>query len=165
MTRITTFLKHNAIGLAALFIALGGTSYAAVAIPSNSVGARQLRSGAVSTSKLHNGAVTATKLSGGSFGGRILDYAEIEPAGAVQVSDPKGIETRYWDESGPNQGGLVVFPHRLPKGCFPLAGPATPVAAGGAPPSVGVGLNGDNAVVVRVSALSSVTVTIICPAR
>jgi hypothetical protein len=52
-----------AVSLAALFVALGGTSYAAFALPNNSVGPRQLKNGAVTTSKLKNGAVTASKLN------------------------------------------------------------------------------------------------------
>ncbi len=72
MTRIVGYLKHNAIAIAALFIALGGTSYAAVAIPKDSVGSPQLRKGAVTSSKIHSGAITPGKLSSRSFGGRIL---------------------------------------------------------------------------------------------
>lgn len=44
----------------ALFMALGGTSYAAF-----TVGTSQIKSGAVTTKKLHNGAVTQAKLAGG----------------------------------------------------------------------------------------------------
>ncbi len=81
MTRTLGFLKHNAIALAALFVALGGTSYAAIAIPKNSVGSRQLRNGAVTASKIHSGAITPGKLSSKSFGGRILYFAEIDHNG------------------------------------------------------------------------------------
>lgn len=42
----------NVIATIALFVSLGGVSYAAVAIPAHSVGARQLRPGAVSTTAL-----------------------------------------------------------------------------------------------------------------
>lgn len=51
-----------AVALTALFVALGGTGYAAFSLPRNSVGSKQLRNGAVTTNKLKNGAVTATKL-------------------------------------------------------------------------------------------------------
>ncbi|HTA13982.1 MAG TPA: hypothetical protein VK781_03905 [Solirubrobacteraceae bacterium] len=57
------YLKRHHIGIIALFIALGGTSYAATQLPSNSVGRRQIRSGAVTSTKLANGAVTPAKLS------------------------------------------------------------------------------------------------------
>ena len=42
-----THLRHHAIAYLALFIALGGTSYAATRLPSNSVGTAQLKPGAV----------------------------------------------------------------------------------------------------------------------
>ncbi len=45
------YLKRHHIGLLALFIALGGVSYAAT-LPRNSVGSAQLRAGAVTRAKL-----------------------------------------------------------------------------------------------------------------
>ncbi len=92
MTRILSFLKHNAIALAALFVALGGTSYAAMAIPRNSVGAHQLRRGAVTSTKIHSGAITPGKLASKSFGGRIFAVTEMATNGAVMASDPKGVK-------------------------------------------------------------------------
>ena len=47
----------NVTATMALFIALGGTSYAALTLPKNSVGSRQIRSGAVGASELKTGAV------------------------------------------------------------------------------------------------------------
>ena len=46
------YLRRHHIGLLALFVALGGTSYAAAKLPRNSVGTPQLRSGAVTQAKL-----------------------------------------------------------------------------------------------------------------
>lgn len=52
------------ISLVALFIALGGTSLAAInALPKNSVGTKQLKNGAVTGSKIKNRAVTAAKIN------------------------------------------------------------------------------------------------------
>jgi len=43
MTRgFLRFLRGNTIALLALFLALGGTTYAAVSLPANSVGTKQL---------------------------------------------------------------------------------------------------------------------------
>jgi hypothetical protein len=53
------------MGLIALFVALGGTSYAATQLPRDSVGTGQIRAGAVTTAKIRNGAVTPAKLSPG----------------------------------------------------------------------------------------------------
>jgi len=43
------------MGMLALFVALGGTSYAATQLPSNSVGTAQIRAGAVTPAKLSPG--------------------------------------------------------------------------------------------------------------
>jgi hypothetical protein len=51
------------ISIVALIVALGGTGYAALNVPTGSVGTAQLRDGAVSTKKLQNGAVTAAKIN------------------------------------------------------------------------------------------------------
>ena len=61
-----------AVALLALFVALGGTGYAAVALQKNSVGTKQLRNGAVKNSKIAANAVTGSKvrqrsLSAGDF--------------------------------------------------------------------------------------------------
>jgi len=46
------YLKRHHVGIIALFIALGGTSYAATQLSSNSVGTKQIRDGAVTPAKL-----------------------------------------------------------------------------------------------------------------
>jgi hypothetical protein len=51
------------ISTAALFVALGGTGYAAFSLPKNSVGTKQLKNGAVISSKIKNGAITAGKIN------------------------------------------------------------------------------------------------------
>jgi hypothetical protein len=50
------------ISLIALFVALGGTTYAATSLPKNSVGTKQLKKGAVTAPKIRNGAITAAKI-------------------------------------------------------------------------------------------------------
>lgn len=131
MTRTIEFFKHNAIALAALFIALGGTSYAAVAIPRNSVGARQLRKGAVTSQKIHSGAITPGKLASGAFGAEVRYLAQIAAGGVVTGSYPKGVTTADWTAG---VGGIVNLPRKLPAGCFVIAGAGT------------AGLNSNNSV-------------------
>jgi hypothetical protein len=161
VTRIVAFLKHNVIALAALFVALGGTSYAAIAIPRNSVGTRQLRRSAVTATKIHSGAITPGKLSSRSFGGRILDFAEIDTNGAVAVSDPRGAKTKYWN---PNTGGAVVFSGVIPARCYPLAGAASTLGPTLDPPvSVGASIGMRGLVGIAYSAPVPVTLVVICP--
>ena len=57
MRRILNRLSYaNVISSIALFVALGGTSYA-LTLPRNSVGPKQIRAGAVGTTELRTGAV------------------------------------------------------------------------------------------------------------
>ena len=43
LTKIVNHIRGQYLGAIALFIALGGTSYAAISLPAGSVGSRQLR--------------------------------------------------------------------------------------------------------------------------
>ena len=79
--RITKHLRFsNVIACVALFVALGGASYAAVSLPANSVGAKQLQKKAVTASKIKANAVSSGKVKDGSL--RAGDFKSGElPAG------------------------------------------------------------------------------------
>src|SRR3954451_13764714 len=65
MTRLRLRLNYaNVTATLALFIALGGSSYAALKLPRNSVGATQIRAGAVHSSEVKNGTLRTADLSG-----------------------------------------------------------------------------------------------------
>jgi hypothetical protein len=69
------------IGIIALFVALGGTSYAAVvSVPRNSVGTAQLK----------NGAVTAKKISAAARLSPVI-YAHVMIDGTIDAAQSKGI--------------------------------------------------------------------------
>lgn len=57
------FFRGNIIALSALFIALGGTSFAATQLPKNSVGSKQIKRGAVTSSEVKNGSLSDVDLS------------------------------------------------------------------------------------------------------
>lgn len=57
------------ISLIALFVALGGTGYAALSLPKNSVGTKQLKKNAVTGSKIKKNAVTGSKVKNHSLTG------------------------------------------------------------------------------------------------
>lgn len=58
----------NVVASLALFIALGGVSYAAVKLPANSVGTKQLKNGSVTTKKLNRRTLASLKGSTGPTG-------------------------------------------------------------------------------------------------
>lgn len=72
-------LRSNLVGYIALFIALGGTTYAATALPADSVGTRQLRDGAVTAAKVRTRSLRATDFGKGQL-----------PAGSRGPAGPKG---------------------------------------------------------------------------
>jgi hypothetical protein len=57
------YLQRNGIALLALFVALGGTGYAATGFPANVIGAKQLKRNAVTTPKIKNRAITGAKVA------------------------------------------------------------------------------------------------------
>jgi hypothetical protein len=67
MTRILNHVRSNVVAYLALFVALGGTSYAAFNLPAGSVGSRELK----------NGAVTATKLNANSVAASVRAWASL----------------------------------------------------------------------------------------
>jgi hypothetical protein len=75
--RVVQHLRTNVVGYLALFVALGGVSYAATSLPKNSVGTKQLKKGAVKRSKLAPGAVTGAKVAAGSLTGRQINASTL----------------------------------------------------------------------------------------
>jgi len=95
--RITKHLRYsNVIASLALFVALGGASYAAATLPAKSVGTTQLRKGAVNTKKIAKSAVTSAKVKNGSL--QSIDFAPGQLAAGRQ--GPKG------DKGDPGTNGV-----------------------------------------------------------
>src|SRR5215207_10905879 len=66
----------NLMSVIAVFIALGGSSYAISKLPKNSVGKKQLKANAVTTAKIKKFAVTKAKIKDGAVdGAKIKDGA------------------------------------------------------------------------------------------
>lgn len=79
MEGLLRYLRRHHLGLVALFVALGGTAYASVAVPANSVGTRQLRRHAVTLVKISPGAISELR---GATG----------PRGAHGATGPRGAQ-------------------------------------------------------------------------
>ncbi len=75
MTRLLVHARRNAVAYLALFVALGGTSYAAFSLPAGGVGARELK----------NGAITAAKLNPTSIAASVRAWANLTWAGGWRV--------------------------------------------------------------------------------
>lgn len=75
----------NVMATAAVFLTLGGVSYAAVVIPKNSVGNPQLKVNAVTTGKIKNGTLLAADFKRGQ-----LPRGATGAPGAAGVTGPQG---------------------------------------------------------------------------
>ena len=151
MRAVMRHIRGQAVAYLALFIALGGTGYAAVTLPANSVGTRQLRTGAVATNQLHNHSVTPVKLASGNIAGYIRAYASVSSTGGQGqiIASRPAAKLIGWVTTGPSPGGIIQFSQPAPKSCFALAtiegGPdatyATAQLSGGPHSGAAVGVN------------------------
>jgi hypothetical protein len=74
MERIRRHMSFaNVISVMALFVALGGASYAAVTLPKNSVGAKQIKKNGVGASEIKRSAVRTGEVRNGTL--RAQDFA------------------------------------------------------------------------------------------
>ncbi len=117
--------RHHAtvLSLMAFASAVGGTSYAAISLPTGSVGTAQLKPGAVTSSKLGRGAVTSEKVRDGSLVAADFrrDQLPRGPRGPQGVDGPGGPQ----GPAGP--AGLVGPPGAIgPPGPLGAVGPQGP---------------------------------------
>jgi hypothetical protein len=91
MRRLLSHLHSQAISYLALFVALGGTAYAA-SLPANSVGTKQLKTSAVTTGKIKPDAITTDKVEDATL--QAQDFASgvllRGPAGDTGPIGPQG---------------------------------------------------------------------------
>ena len=157
MSRALNHFKSNLVAYLALFVALGGTSYAAATLGAGSVGTRQLK----------NHSVTPVKLQKGSIGGYVRDWAQVNENGHVTASRPRA-HTVGWTKSGNEPGGLVSWGRAIPHGCIALA-TTTSFAEGASSASAQVNSAGDKTgrfvgvQVVLSRQQTAVDVAVICP--
>lgn len=77
----------NVMATVAVFIALGGASYAAVKIPANSVGSKQLRSNAVVASKIKSRQVTGAKVATDTLTGSNIKESTLSAVPRAKLAD------------------------------------------------------------------------------
>lgn len=68
--QLSAHVRHNIVAYLALFVALGGSAYAAASLPKDSVGTKQLKNRAVTNPKLAKGAVRGANVAKQSLTGR-----------------------------------------------------------------------------------------------
>jgi hypothetical protein len=111
--RVGRHVRQQYAGFLALFVALGGVSYAAVTLPANSVGSRQIKNGQVKKADLGSNAVTAAKVQDGSL--LSADFAPGQlTAGAPGATGAQGLQGPKGD---PGTNGTDLTSHTpLPSG-------------------------------------------------
>jgi hypothetical protein len=88
--RLRSHLSYaNVMATVALFVALGGSSYAAIALSKNSVKSKHIGKGAVRTADISNGAVNSRKVENFSLSAKDFRPGQI-PAGAPGPQGAKG---------------------------------------------------------------------------
>jgi hypothetical protein len=134
-------IRRNFVSYLALFVALGGTSYAAVKLPRNSVGSAQLRKNAVTSTKVRDHSLLARdfkahQLPAGRQGeagpagpqGSRGATGPTGPQGATGATGPQGAtgpaDVLYKTQSGTasSSGGTAIATISLPAGKWLLTG-------------------------------------------
>jgi hypothetical protein len=152
--KILRFIRQNAIALSALFIALGGTSYAALSLPTGSVGTPQLR----------NHSVTPIKLDRNSIGGYVRYWARVSASGKVIASRPRAQVLVWYKPPSPYAGGQLRWPVGVSRDCFSIATVESFPSSGSASAVTVVGRKGFGTQVrVGLSSQLPVNVAVICP--
>src|SRR3954454_1074910 len=92
--------KHSTVAAyLAVFIALGGTSYAAAKLPKNSVGGAQIKANAVGSSEGKNGSLSRSDFKASSL--------PAGPAGAQGLQGPQGLQGLKGDKGDKGATGNV----------------------------------------------------------
>jgi hypothetical protein len=145
ITRLCSHIRSNAVAYLALFIALGGTGYAATNLPALSVGTRQLRNGAVTTAKLAKSSVAWANLDPKTIGGAVLHWAQVSADGQIESSSGQakddgiardGNYVISWSGTFPTRCIAVATTRATGGVLSPASGFANTSVAGGKPTAV-----------------------------
>jgi hypothetical protein len=103
----------NVMATIAVFIALGGVSYATLKLPKNSVGSRQLKKNAVTTAKVKDGSLKAA-----DFGGQLPKGDQ----GAPGKPGERGPSDAYQLFDQPSENNAKAVSISLPPGNYVVSG-------------------------------------------
>ena len=114
MLKIRTFIRHNAIALVALFVAIGGSSYAAIGI---------------NGSQIRNGTINASKLNPKSISASISAWAIVYGGSTSVTAGPASSKVRVRSFG---VGESITWTHRrFAQSCMPMATPLGSPTTGG----------------------------------
>jgi hypothetical protein len=153
MTRILDHLKRQAVAYIALFVALGGTGYAAIRLPAGSVGTRVIK----------NHSITPIKFAHDSIAGYMRAYVQINAQGQITASWPRATVIA-WRTGSFEPGGTIQWAQPIPASCFALATTVTLGDVSYASASIAGGGKGDALTYVSLSTPGQpVNVAVMCP--
>ena len=99
----------NVVAVLALFVALGGSAYAAGVLPANSVGTPQLKVGSVTSGKVKDGTLKAVDVARNQLrAGPKGSQGPAGPAGPAGVVDASQVYSRAQSDARYLRGGLVT---------------------------------------------------------
>jgi hypothetical protein len=111
VSRFLSYVRQHHVALLALFVAMGGTSYAAFKLPNNSVGSKQIKANAVNSSKVASGSLLKGDFKAGQLpaGPQGLKGDKGDPclASDPNCKGPKG-------DAGPQGPGALSFDGQFP---------------------------------------------------
>jgi len=154
---LSRHVRHNVVGYLALFAALGGTSYAAVQLPTGSVGTPQLRNAAVTAAKVKAHSLLASDFAGGQL--RPGPQGVRGPAGATGAVGSQGAPGPTGPQGPAGQDGA-----RGSEGPQGPQGPQGPAGAQGPKGDSGTAHTTLSQSTTVVQPGSSATLTTTCPA-
>ena len=145
----------NVIAVVALFIALGGASYAAIKVPKNSVGTKQIKKNAVNSSKVKNKSLLAKDFKAGQ-----LPRGPIGPAGPIGQTGMAGRDGSAGptgQNGAPGEDGATGPSGATgPDGATGLQGPTGPTGLdGGTGPTGSTGATGTSSAAVMAAHTTS----------
>lgn len=85
--RRPTISYANVVATLALFIALGGVSWAAVKLPKNSVGSKQIKKNAVTSAKIKKNSIVSSKIKNGAIQGSDINLGSLGKVPSAVIAD------------------------------------------------------------------------------
>ncbi|HVO54167.1 MAG TPA: hypothetical protein VMT37_07130 [Solirubrobacterales bacterium] len=117
MKRIVGKLTYaNVMATVAVFIALGGASYAAFKLPKNSVGTKQIKNNAITAAKIKNGAIGGAKIDLKGLG-QVPNAAHADSASALAAPEQVHLVTEFEHGFHNNGEGLEKAGYYLDRQC------------------------------------------------